>query len=353
MKISVIIPSLCRGGAERAVSILSKEWGENHTIKIVVFDSKDIAYTYHGELIDLSLSAKSGVFYKAYNWLARIVKLSVYIQRENPDLIISFMESANFPMIVSAALTGKLKKLIVSVRAVPAHFPWLYRIFIRYLYRLPVRVVAVSQGVADELERIKIPSNKIQFIPNSIPCDQLTFDKPKEAKPCYILGVGRLHPEKGFDRLIQAFSGVDNPDIHLAILGEGDIRLELEKQAKNLGVYERLQLPGSVSNPMPWYQHAVCFVLSSRHEGWPNVMMEALSNGCPVIAFNCNYGPAEIIEDGVSGLLVPEGDIDELRYAIDRIIADKSLRQSLIENGLKRTEDFEVQKIAQYWLLEE
>ncbi len=166
----------------------------------------------------------------------------------------------------------------------------------------------------------------------------------------FVLGVGRLAYEKGFERLLEAFSRIRPPGVHLVILGEGPERANLIKRAKELGIEEYVHLPGFVTDVDTWYRHAECFVLSSRHEGWGMVLTEAMDNSCPVVSFDCNYGPSEILEGGANGLLVPEGDVEGLAKAMERVLKDGALRRDLAAKGMERAKMFDVKKIAPRWL---
>ncbi|MDR3159206.1 MAG: glycosyltransferase [Zoogloeaceae bacterium] len=349
----VIIPSLCRGGAERVVSRLTQEWArKNHDVEVAVFDKSDVAYAYGGRLIDLALPARDGALAKAANAVRRVFRLVCLLRGEKPERVISFMESANFPAILAALMAGRLDRLTVSIRNNPARFPLPYRLLMPVLYRLPGRVAAVSRGIVTALEKMGVPRKKLSFIPNPAPL--ITAAKKAERNiPCpdrYILGVGRLHPQKGFDRLISAFAGMRDPDLRLVILGEGEERANLEALASRLGVAGRVILPGAMDDLAPWYENARCFVLSSRHEGWPNVLVEAMAHGCPVAGFDCPYGPSEIVETGISGLLAPEGDVPALREAVRQVIDGEELREKLIENAARRIRIFDVETIAPAWL---
>ena len=194
-----------------------------------------------------------------------------------------------------------------------------------------------------------IPKTKVRCIPNPIvPSNSVVVVAPLVVP--YILGAGQLHRKKGFDRLLTAFAGLNRPDTHLVILGSGPERDELIAQAAQLNINSRTHFPGSVSDIEVWYENARCFVLTSRYEGWPNVLMEAMAQGCPVISFNCLYGPEEILEDGESGLLVFQDDVQGLTGAMERVLADDTLRRRLAQNGRERGKRFAAGTIAQRWL---
>ena len=350
-KILIVIPSLHRGGAERVVSVLTTEWSQQHDVLVAVFDGADVAYPYGGNLVDLGIPAQTSVWRKVLNAARRIAQLADLIRREQPNHIVSFMESANFPAVLAAMWTGTLSRLTVSVRNNPNRFAAAHRLLIPAVYRFPNRVVAVSQGVANALERLGVAPEKLSVIPNPAP-NTSPEDKnqdPPLLPPRYILGVGRLHPQKGFDRLIRAFAGIDDPNLHLVILGEGKERANLRALAKALGVASRVMMPGARDELDPWYRNALCFVLSSKYEGWPNVLMEAMSYGCPVVSFDCQFGPSEIIVHGVTGFIVADGDISGMRDTILTLVSNDNLRKSIGHESRLRMGYFGISRIASLW----
>jgi len=355
MKVLVIVPMLHCGGVARTVSKLTHVWQKTHNVLIAVFDVSKIAYSYGGTQIDLKCPPVNGTWFKLTNIFRRFFRLTALIWKEKPDRIISFMESANFPAILAASLTGTLSSLSVSVRSDPKIFMRAHKCLMPLLYRFPNRVIAISQGVSLALEKMGIPRQKLSFIPNPPPLqNELKIAGETDnirRPPHYILGVGRLSPEKGFERLMAAFAGIDDPDLHLVILGEGAERANLETLAEELKISARFMMPGAVENVAPWFQNALCFVLSSRYEGWGNVLVEAMYYRCPAVSFDCCYGPNEIREHEVSGLLVPEGDVHALRSAIVKVVSNDALRKQFVEESLRRLEQFDVKEIAEKWIL--
>ena len=347
----VVISSLPRGGAERVVSTLTLEWCKYHEVTIALFDGARPAYRYGGRIVDLRLPAMRTRLKKAYRVWERSLGLARLFQRERPDRIVSFMESANFPTIVAALATGFLDRLLVSVRNNPSEIAILYRVLIPWVYRAPAKVVALSKGVKGALEGIRVPAEKVWAIPNPLVPEVVAIyaaQSPFIAR--FILGAGRLHAQKGFDRLLSAFSNVNQSDLHLVILGEGDERTRLVAQTHDLGIESRVHFPGVVTDIWAWYQYAQCFVLSSRYEGFSNVLMEAMASGCPAVSFDCQYGPAEVIEHGKSGLLVPQDDVNALTEVIVQVLSDRTLRMRLSAEGRKRASAFAVEEIAPLWL---
>ena len=351
MKIVVVISAMSLGGAERVVSTLTREWARHHHVVVAVFDGRITSYECGGKLIDLRLPEIGRFLRRGHRVIwERSMRLARLFRRERPDLIVSFMESANFPTIVAAALTGVLGRLRVSVRTNPSAIPIPWRWLIPSLYRTSERIIAPSSGVKRRLEGMGVPASKVLVIPNPIAPQAVATDFRRPFTHPYVLGVGRLRVEKGFDRLVSAFADVKIVDLHLVILGEGDHRQKLVALASTLGIGSRAHFPGAVSDVGPWYSHAHCFVLSSRHEGSPNALMEAMANGCAAISFDCRYGPAEILEDEHSGLIVAQDDVEGLTAAIKRVVTDRSLRTRLAAAGRERAKAFGAGPIARHWL---
>lgn len=353
MKVLVVINSLANGGAERVVSTLTREWAKDHQVVIALFDASRLAYDHGGEIADLDTPSLQSPVKKLHNLLLRSIRLARVLRRERPDRIVSFMESANCPTIVAAAVTGFLDRLSVSVRCNPATIPWLNRLFIPIVYRLADRVVTPSDGVRNALRKMGLPPRKLLVIPNPLARRTDATTSTRSEPPLrYILGVGRLEREKGFDRLLKAFSEVNRSDVHLVILGDGTERVALRAISQELGIASHLHLPGMVSDVDAWYRRADCFVLTSHYEGSPNVVVEAMANGCPVVSFDCPYGPAELLEGGYSGILVPQDDIEALSDAMQQLVSNRALRERLSKVGRERAEAFSVEKIAPRWLNE-
>ena len=222
-------------------------------------------------------------------------------------------------------------------------------------YRMASIIASCSQSVANDLIRfLGLPREKVHIIYNPIAPDiferaQEPIDHPwfKENKIPVILCVARLDPPKDFQTLIRAFSLIrkERP-ARLAILGEGSERAKLEGLVKELGLENDVWMPGFVDNPFKFMKRAAVFVLSSRFEGAPLVLAEALSVGVPVVSTDCPSGPREILEGGKWGKLVPVGDHEKLAEAILETIENPPNRDRLKERGLQ----FHIDRIGSQWL---
>ncbi len=274
------------------------------------------------------------VEFKARGVLASLPSLTQYMRRERPDTLFSAMNHANIVALWARRLAGVATRVIVSEHNTLSTWacgtssirnrtmPWL----IRFFYPWADGIVAVSRDVAGDLaETTKLPRTRIQVIYNPVVTPQLlemARVKPPHTwfavnQPPVVLAVGRLTPQKDFATLIRAFDRVRrDKHVRLMILGEGGDRHELERLVRQLRLEPHVSLPGFVENPYSYMAHAAVFVLSSRWEGLPTVLIEALSCGMRVIATDCPSGPREILADGKYGMLVPMHDAPALAEAI-------------------------------------
>jgi glycosyltransferase involved in cell wall biosynthesis len=232
---------------------------------------------------------------------------------------------------------------------------WLRRKLIGWAYGRADAVVALSEGVREELvEDCALNPERTVTIHNPVDvagiatATQAVKDSIQEVpvNSPLIVGCGRLHRQKGFDLLIEAFADLDDARARLVILGEGPAREALEDLTRSRGVVGRVLMPGFESHPEKWLAQATLFVLPSRWEGFGHVLVEALAAGVPVVSAWAPHGPADILNDDETGLMVPTGNAAALGAAIDRLLIDKGLRRRMVEAGRKTAERFSLPVIA-------
>jgi glycosyltransferase involved in cell wall biosynthesis len=329
-RIGVYIPSAEGGGAERAMIRLAGGLaGRGHEVDLVLGCAR-------GPYLD-EIDPRVRLIDLGRPGFARpLPRLARYLRDEKPDVLIPAMSHANVLALLAALVVRSRVPIIVSEQLSLTAYReqargWkhrLLRLMMHLLYPRAAAVTAVSRALADELaQRLGLPPGQVHYVPNPIVSDELAARA--EAAPAHpwlegdvpvVLAVGRLAPEKEIATLIRAFAAMARP-ARLIALGEGPERPQLEALAAELGVAGRVALPGFDANSYAYMRRARLFVLPSRAEGLPSVLIEAMACGTPVVATDCRTGPREILEDGRWGTLVPVGDEAALGRAMDAALA--------------------------------
>lgn len=327
--LALFLPSLDGGGAERVMVTLAN------------------AFAARGYAVDLVLAKAQGPYLKDVSPAVRIVDLNVdrvlkaifplkrYIKAERPAAMLSAMGHANVVALLARKLAHASVRLVVSERglisgeyavasSLAARVTFM---LVPMAYRWADAVCAVSKAASDDLAQFaRLPSGYVKTLYNPFDLEKISeLSKEElhhpwfaEGQPPVVLGIGRLNEAKDFSVLIRAFARVRaSHRARLMILGEGELRFNLEALISALGLSsDDVQLPGFVSNPFSYLSRCSIFVLSSRREGLPGVLIEAMACGASVVSTNCLSGPDEILEGGYWGRLVPVGDVDALASAI-------------------------------------
>ncbi len=356
MRLALIIHAMCCGGAERVMSILARYWvGQGHDVFLLTFDSGTEPPFYPVpetvRHIPLGLVAESHDARQALaNNLTRLSVLRRTLARIVPDVVVSFLPATN----VLAILAGS--SLDIPVVVSERTDPFLYRIGkVWDTLRLATYLLADRVVVQTEAAIPYFPPavrRRIEVIPNPVP-EPVPGPPPTPPFPGrpVVVGLGRLHHEKGFDLLIRAMARIRHAhlDWHLAIFGEGPARNELEALVKDLDLADRVWMPGAVRDPARYLARADIFVLPSRTEGFPNALCEAMAVGLPVIAADCRSGPSEIVRHGTDGLLVPVEDVAALTRALDTLMTDASLRTRLAARAPEILNRYGLEQVMARW----
>ncbi|WP_226637318.1 glycosyltransferase family 4 protein [Novosphingobium profundi] len=324
--ILIVTSGLGAGGAEQVIAQLAHHLVEaGHEVDVAAFDT-DEARIYH-ELPLVSrvfrLGGRSGFSGVA----GRVMALRGLVARRRPDVVLSFLTKIN--LVAALAVQGHPARLICAERNNPEQQQLhpLWNLALRWFYRRADTIICQTEGVrrcfAHDLQ------GRLVTIPNPVPePDVLRGEGPSYT----VCAVGRLTYQKGFDRLIEAFADIaaDYPEWRVAIWGEGPDREALEARIRERGMEGRIVLRGLGERPRSWIREADLFVLSSRYEGFPNALAEAMAAGLPVLATRCDFGPEDMISDGENGLLVEdEGTSPALGTALARLLDDAPLRERL------------------------
>ena len=279
-----------------------------------------------------------------------IYEISKAVRKWKPDVLYSRLWNVKSMTAVVGRLFGI--GVVLGVADSPAHeikrkrHGTLARLYRKGVYRLADTVVAVSEGLAREvgefygLSDVKVVCNGINVESVKAKSTVATPDEYFPANLPVIVAVGRMSEQKGFRHLIEAFAIVSGSvNVRLVIIGDGELKDRLRGIAESLGVGAKVSMPGA-RQAYAYIKRADIFVCSSLHEGMPNVVLEAMALGTPVVSTDCDHGPAEIIEDGRSGILVPVADPTVMASAILTLIRDRRLGLSLVAEAEKRLRHF-------------
>jgi len=321
--LALFIPSYAGGGGERVAMFLARTLAAaGLRVDLVVARSR-------GELRDEPLPGVTKVELGAVDELLAAPAWVRYLKRTRPRCAMSMIHTANFNSGLGAVFVPDVP-VIVNLRIAASCDPaaqWWFRSWFgfgpeRRLYQRASRVVGVSRGVAEEaVEVFGVPPSRVLSIPNPRQSREVSPDIAEEHEALFekpvVLGVGRLAPQKDFETLLKAFARLAaSRDLHLVILGEGPGRRALLEQASELGISQRVFLPGFVPNPQAYLRRARVFALSSRNEGFPGALIEAMEAGAAIVSTDCPFGPSEILDGGRFGRLVRVGDAAGLAEAI-------------------------------------
>ena len=282
------------------------------------------------------------------------------IRRERPDVLYATMVGAN--IVAATSMIGLRHPPLLVARETNSHrargdLSFVQRRAAGWAYRRAAAVVALSEGVRRELiEDYRLEPARVVTIHNPVDVDGFRSrasraERPWDGEGPVVVAAGRLVRQKGFDILLRTVAAMRAADTRLAILGEGPERGALATRARELGVSERLTMPGHVADPAPWFAHAAAFALSSRWEGFGHVIVEAMACGAPVVAFDCPHGPADIIEEGETGILVPPQDADALARALDQVLGNRDLAGRLRHAGQRAAMRFSAPAIARTYAM--
>lgn len=362
MKLLICIHSLNSGGAERVTVNLANHWAaQGWKVTIVTLaplseDFYELSPLVTRIALALDGDSRNSLVGMVQN-LRRVLAIRRVLRQIQPDIALGMMTTANV-LLALAALGLTRIRTAGSERTHPPQNPLgtLWERLRSYSYARLDAVVAQTNESAEWL-KAHTHAQRVVVIPNPVGwplashLPQLAVKNVCRTGRSMLLAVGRLSDEKQFGLLLDCFRSLASrhPDWDLVILGEGPLRSALELQIKESGLEQRIFLPGKAGNVGDWYQHADLFVLSSRFEGFPNTLVEAMAYGLPVVSFDCDTGPRDIIRHQVDGLLVAPMNTDSLTAALDQLLGDGALRQRFAAQAVAVRERFAIEGVAKQW----
>ncbi len=338
-KLAIFLPNLDGGGAERTMLNLAEGLvtrGFNVDLVLAQADGSYIdGVSSSLRVVDLGC----GKVVKRFKTVRRLPALVSYLRKEKPAVMLSALTEANvvalcarfFARCPDRVIVNEQNTLSQKIGKESTGIQKWYPFFARLTYKYADCVIGVSQGVVDDLTDnigISDANTRVLYNPGITPKVRENAAQPLdhpwfgENQPPVIVSVGRLHMQKDYGTLLKAFKLIRDKQIaRLIILGDGDERQSLENQIQELGIADDVSLPGFVNNPHTYMANAAVYVLSSRWEGLPTVLVEALYCGATLVATDCPSGPKEILQNGELGCLVqmqnPESIANGIQQALD------------------------------------
>lgn len=361
MKQSVVfvLPSLQGGGAEKVVVRLINEFLEELDIYLVLLEP--VTTTKYKALLKLSENRIISLNKRGKFDVVRLIfSLRKVLKAIKPDIVMSFLMYSNVLSIFANSFTKRKPFLIVNERTyLPGYlervpFGRVKRFFITKTYAKANLILANSEKSKQALiSQFHFIPDKVHCIPNPVAIDsiraQAKTDPPENIASRdipFFLFTGRFHPGKRVDLLIEAFSKLMtsegfNKRISLVLVGEGPERKKIERMVVSLNLQNNVQFVDFQENPYTWMARAYATVLCSDYEGFPNVLLESLACGTPVISTDCLTGPNEIIIPGRNGVLVPVNDASALADAMRHFVTEPEFRNQLASNALTSIQKYE------------
>ncbi len=352
-RICIVSEQLAGGGAEKASALLSTYFDAKNCLvhHVIVIDK--VEYEFRGQLLNLGKLKKN-----YFNWNDRIKRFWVLRQ---------FFRQNQFDFIIDTRVRNRQWQefwitkfiynapLIVVVHSFMTHLYFPKNHFLAStIFKSSYKIVAVSEAIGQKVTQL-YPYKNVQTIYN--PIDFLAIENGLKATISldfqYILGVGRMKDNiKQFDKLIQCYaqSNLPSQNVKLVLIGDGPFKPKLELLAKQLILTDYVVFMGTVANPFPYYAKALFTVLTSKNEGFPTVLLESLACRTPVVAFDCQSGPSEIIKNRENGLLVENQNQQKMIQALNEMFENNALYLHCKENAAASVAKFSLDNIGQQWM---
>ena len=349
--IMLTIPTLQRGGAELVMSRLAG-WLHRcgHNVSLLTFEKSSAEWPLQDSVRRIFINDYLHCHQPNEEILAAVLRQ--IFARENPAVILSFLTRMNLRILKAAPASAKV---IVCERSYPPARDYPPQLMQEIVWQYPSAYALVVQTERCKREWAShfMPQQKIHVLPNPYFQRSPSADTPcvctSPASP-YIVALGRLTPEKGFLTLLEAFAVLRKniPNLSLLIVGDGPQRQTLMEAASTLGVEDAFLLPGFCEDIRPVLENAMCFVLPSHYEGFPNALLEAMWHGAPCVAANCATGPEELLGES-RGVLFPPGDSAALAQILLQLCCDAHLRTLLGRAAAQYARTFTEDNIFSQW----
>lgn len=361
IRIGFVLTELIGGGAERSMlSIIDAIDRRRFEPTLILFtDRRDFEPPADVPIVVLSASAPFGVM----RLVSRVRELARVVKRERIDLLVSFLIGPNVVAIAAARLAGV--PVVIGERSAPQtvlsnanrhlRFRGFWSRLVRFLYPRASHIVTNTEGARAELASfLNVPPANVTVIPNTLDLDRVAAlaAEPLDAGMAWppdpvLVHVGRFTLAKDHDTLLTAFARIrSRRSAALVLVGDGEDEARVRAKSAELGLDSNVIFTGFTPNPYRYLARATISVLTSRFEGLPNVLIESMALGIPIVSTACQFGPVEILGDNEYGILTPVGDAEAFARAVEALLDDPDRRRELSRRGRARAADFDRRRLG-------
>lgn len=347
-----MIPSLEAGGAERVVATLSNNLIDYYDVTIIILFESPIFFDIDSRIRIVFCGTRYKPVYSLKHSLKTHFRLTRSVVKNlkahHIDVIIGFMTTPNIYAIIAARMARI--PCIISERVHPEYIKTSKFWFTlrKRLYPFANKLIVQTQDISDYFSKF-VNTKKIEIILNPLNPDLVNKKNRQTSNDNLILNVGRLDYQKNQDMLIKAFANVNHENWKLIIVGDGEEKANYEQLINNLQLQNKVVLIGNVSNIAAYYNKADVFVFTSRFEGFPNALTEAMYYGLPCISTDCPSGPSELISDNVNGFLIPSENQQALEEKLELLMNNSELRKKVGHAAEQNIDKFKVETVSLEW----
>ncbi|MEZ4796629.1 MAG: glycosyltransferase family 4 protein [Flavobacteriaceae bacterium] len=351
-KIAFLIYNLGSGGAERVLSSLANNFSDNYEVHIITIVNTPLFYPLNASIkmhyCRENEITKSNVLSSLSENIRLYKKIKKTLTIEHIDLLISFMTTSN----VLGSLAAKSLNIpcIISERTNPSaiKLSFIWKRLVNYAYPKADIIAVQSQSVKSFYKKI-IDEKKIVILPNPLSKELSALKNPEINRNNVILNVGRLVRSKNQDLLIKAFSKVNDGKWKLILVGDGPMLSEYKELVNKLDLEEKVEFVGKTKDVASYYNTSKIFAFTSKYEGFPNALIEAMYFELACVSTDCPSGPSEMINHEENGFLIPVGNQNLLETYLKKLMDNELLRISFGKKGYEKSTDFEEITVANKW----